>query len=148
DEGHGHEHAIATALRHHGSGIIFGALTTAAAFLCLLLSESSGFMQLGVLVALGIIAAGALMMTVFFVLLTSRHPERKSRIVKAVSSRFVEIIWRHPVVWTIAAVVFFTGATILGFGPFGHLGFETNPKSLEPRGSKAGQALRLIQSRM
>jgi uncharacterized protein len=148
DEGHGHEHAIATALRHHGKGIIFGALTTAVAFLCLLLSESSGFMQLGVLVALGIVAAGALMMTVFFVLLTSKHRERKSRITRAVSSRFVETIWKRPAAWTIAATVLFVVASVFGFSPAGRLSFETNPKSLEPRGSLAGAALRLIQSRM
>ncbi len=41
-------------------------LTTAVGFLALVLSNSSGFIQLGVLIAIGISAAGLLMTTVFF----------------------------------------------------------------------------------
>jgi uncharacterized protein len=146
--GHDHEAAIAVALRQHGSGIIFGALTTAAAFLCLMLSGSSGFMQLGVLVAIGIVAAGALMMSVFFVLLTSQHRERKSRLTKAASARLVQYVWSRPVAWTLGGGMVFAALAVFGYGPFGKIEFAANPKSLEPRHSRAGDALRLIQRKM
>jgi predicted RND superfamily exporter protein len=147
DHGHGHEEAIAAALRHHGSGIIFGALTTAAAFSCLLWSECSGFIQLGVLIAIGIVTAGALMMTVFFVMLARDHRVRHSRLREA-GARWVRLVWSNPKPILIAAVLFFAGLAGLGFGPFSELRFEANPKTLEPRSSQAGDALRTIQRKM
>ncbi len=67
-----HEQAIAGALRAHGSGIWFGAITTAAAFLCLLWSGSPGYQQLGVLIACGILIAAMSMMTLFWFFLGIR----------------------------------------------------------------------------
>ena len=67
-----HEAAIAGALRAHGSGICFGAITTAAAFLCLLWSGSLGYSQLGVLIASGILIAALAMMTFFWFFLGIR----------------------------------------------------------------------------
>lgn len=146
--GQDHETAIAIALRQHGRAIIFGALTTAAAFLSLLLSESPGFVQLGVLVAIGIVAAGALMMTVFFILLTSQHRVRESRLTKAASARLVQYVWGRPAAWALAGVLVFAALAAFGYGPFGEIEFAVNPKSLEPRDSRAGDALRLIQRKM
>ncbi len=147
DHGHGHEEAIAAALRHHGSGVAFGALTTAASFLCLLLSESRGFQQLGVLIAIGILAAGALMMTVFFVLLGKKHRSHDCKLREA-SSRWVQLVWEKPRVLALAAGLVFTVLAGVGFAPVGRLVFEANPKTLEPRHSRAGDALRLIQRKL
>ena len=74
EEGLDSEHSIAAALRTHGPGIWFGALTTAAAFLCLLGSGSLGYQQLGVLIACGILIAAATMMTFFWLFLGIRLP--------------------------------------------------------------------------
>jgi predicted RND superfamily exporter protein len=148
DRGQGHEQAIATALRHHGRGVVFGALTTGAAFLCLAFSECSGFVQLGVLITFGIVATGGLMMTVFFVLLTSHHRIRRSVAVDAASARMVRSVWSRPRAWTITGAVILVISAVAGFGPWGTLRFETNPRSLEPSHSDAGDALRLIQRKM
>ena len=66
NEGDGHRVAVADAIHSLGRAVFFGALTTAVGFLALVLSNSSGFIQLGVLIAIGISAAGLLMTTVFF----------------------------------------------------------------------------------
>jgi hypothetical protein len=67
-----HEPAVASALRAHGSGIWFGAVTTAAAFLTLMWSGSAGYRQLGVLVACGILIAAFAMMILFWLFLGVR----------------------------------------------------------------------------
>ncbi len=72
ERGADHEAAIGGALRAHGSGIWFGAITTAAAFLCLLWSGSEGYRQLGVLIACGITIAAVSMMTFFWFFLGIR----------------------------------------------------------------------------
>lgn len=69
-----HEQAIAAALRTHGRGIWFGAMTTAAAFLCLLGSGSPGYAQLGVLIACGILIAALVMMTFLWLFLSISLP--------------------------------------------------------------------------
>ena len=83
-EGHSHEQSIAAALRTHGAGIWFGALTTAAAFLCLLGSDSLGFEQLGVLIACGILIAAGVMMTFFWLFLGITLPRWLFKILLAV----------------------------------------------------------------
>lgn len=139
--GQSHEHAIGSALRHHGSGILLGALTTAAAFLCLLASECSGFVQLGVLIAFGILAAAALMITVFFALLPAGPA-------KTFTSAPPSLALTHPRRRTIAGGIALGALALIGFGPFAALKFDANPKSLEPRHSRAGEALRTIQRKL
>jgi uncharacterized protein len=72
ERGASHEGAIAAALRAHGAGIWFGAITTAGAFLCLLFSGSEGYRQLGVLIACGILIAALAMQTLFWLFLGTR----------------------------------------------------------------------------
>ncbi len=148
DRGHSHEEAIAAALRHHGSGIVFGALTTAAAFLCLLFSGCSGFIQLGVLIAFGILAAAALMMTVFFVFLGANHHQRPADTLRLTGAKFVQHVFDHPRRRALAGGLVLGILALLGFGPFGRVEFDADPKTLEPRHSSAGSALREIQRRM
>lgn len=64
------EQAIATSLQVNGRSIWFGAMTTAAAFLCLLASGSPGYGELGVLIACGILMAAGVMMTFLWLFLT------------------------------------------------------------------------------
>ncbi len=192
-EGRGHEQSIAAALRTHGAGIWFGALTTAAAFLCLLGSGSLGYEQLGVLIACGILIAAAVMMTFFWLFLGITLPRWLFKIVLAVlaaaavagvyfiattirtwsANTWQNIIsgaglalltmvvahflcqWipRLPAIalsrpWKLLgpACIGLVTLAILALAPVGKLIFDLNPKSLEPRNSVAGHALRTIMA--
>lgn len=194
-EGKGHEESIAAALRTHGSGIWFGALTTAAAFLCLLGSGSLGYEQLGVLIACGILIAAAVMMTFFWLFLGITLPRWLFKIILGVlacagvvSVWFIATtirswstnVWQNiisgaglallamaaahflckwiPRLSTIAmsrpwkllapACATFLALAIVAFAPIGKLIFDLNPRSLEPRNSIAGRALRTIMQRV
>ena len=103
--GMSHEASIAGALRVHGSGIWFGSITTAAAFLCLLWSGSEGYRQLGVLIACGIIIAAIAMMTLFWFFLGLRLLPwlRKVLIALVVVAHIAGIAWvvrNFDVLWT------------------------------------------------
>jgi predicted exporter len=148
DHGAGHEEAIGEALRKQGRGVIFGSLTTAAAFLCLLASGCSGFVQLGALIAFGILAAAGMMMTVFFILLGAKHRPRPGDALRLTGAIFVRHVFDHPRRRVIAGLVGLGLLALIGFGPFGQIVFEANPKTLEPRHSRAGDALRTIQRKM
>jgi len=147
-EGHDHATAIAAALRHHGRAVIFGALTTAVAFLALLFSGVTGFAQLGVLIAVGILFAGALMMTVFFVFLSRDHQPPRIDVVSAGGAWFVEKTLAAPRTIFLCTTALLAGLAIYLCTPAGRLKFEANPKSLEPRDSNAGRATRTIQAKM
>jgi predicted exporter len=193
DAGHGHERSIAAALRTHGAGIWFGAITTAAAFLCLLGSGSLGYEQLGVLIACGILIAAGVMMTFFWLFLGITLPRWLFKVVLAllfcaavVGAYFIATTIRswstnawqniisgaglavlamavahylckwvprlpavalsHP--WKLfgPASLGLTGLAILSIAPVGQLIFDLNPKSLEPRNSIAGHAMRTIMA--
>ncbi len=148
DHGASHEEAIAEALRKQGRGVVFGSLTTAAAFLCLLTSGCSGFVQLGALIAFGILTAAGMMMTVFFIMLGAKHRSRPSDSLRLTGSIFVRHVFEHPRRRALAALVILGAIAAFGFGPFGKIEFEANPKTLEPRHSRAGDALRTIQRKM
>ncbi len=191
-EGKGREESIAAALRTHGPGIWFGAITTAAAFLCLLRSGSLGYEQLGVLIACGILIAAAVMMIFFWLFTLSRWLWKINLGVLAcigvVSVWFIATtirswsanVWQNiisgaalallamaaahflckwiprlPAVamsrpWKLLApaCIGFIALAIVAFAPIGKLIFDLNPKSLEPRNSIAGHALRTIMQRM
>ena len=143
-----HERAVAAAIREHGSGILFGALTTAVAFLCFLRSDSIGFAQLGVLIAIGILLAGFFMMTVFFAFLGPRFRRHQTDWLWDAGQRFVDFLYRHPRAFFLTGATVLTALTTFALSPFGVLRFDANPRSLEPPHSRAGHALRTIQAKM
>lgn len=148
NEGMSHRDAIAANLRFLGPGVAFGALTTAAGFLVLLASGCAGFAQLGALIAAGILFAAIGTATVMFACLKDRPPPPPH---DALSRAMLALVHglaarRHPVLFTSLAAF-----ALLAFSlalPFGHLRIEANPRSLEPKGSEAGRALRTIQQMM
>jgi predicted RND superfamily exporter protein len=150
ERSHGKDHAtaIAAALRHHGSGVFFGALTTSMAFISLLLSDCIGFEQLGVLIGIGILVVAMLMMTVFFVFLSRDPQPPRIDLVSAWGAWFVEktIVWRRGIF--LSSTVLLVALGIYALSPTGRLRFDANPKSLEPRTSEAGRATRTIQAKM
>lgn len=148
DRGIDHEGAIAAALRNQGRGIIFGASTTAAAFLCLVLSECRGFIELGVLLALGILFAAFFMMTLFFVFAPSVHRPQHSDWLGLAGRWFVGRALRAPRELFFATAIVLLGLAAFAFAPVAPLQFDTNPRSLEPRDSRAGIATRTIMRKM
>jgi uncharacterized protein len=146
--GEDHEGAVEAAVRQLGRGIFFGAITTAAAFACLALSECAAFAQLGVLIAIGISLAGLFMMTVFFVFVGARHVPSEHDWFFYATQRYVRSVFKTPRRVLSATALLLAGLSVLAVAPVGKLNIESNPKTLEPHDSKAGFALRKIQEKM
>ncbi len=193
DSGRSHEESIAGALRTHGTGIWFGALTTATAFLCLLGSGSLGYQQLGVLIACGILIAAGVMMTFFWLFLGITLPRWLRKIAFAVLfcaalvglyfiattirswtsntwqniasgagcaivamavahflckwiPRLPGVALAHPWRLLAPAGLGLIALTTVALAPIGKLVLDLNPRSLEPRNSIAGHALRTIMA--
>ena len=146
--GHDHQTAIRAALQSQGRGVSFGAMTSAAAFISLARSQCPGFVQLGVLIAFGIVFAGLFMMTLFFAAIGGKHVPKANDRLRAGGTRFVTWVFAHPkpIFCTTAGLLLVL--TAIAAAPIGELKFEANPKSLEPKNSAAGHALRTITEKM
>jgi predicted RND superfamily exporter protein len=148
NEGDGHRVAVADAVHSLGRGVFFGALTTAVGFLALVLSNSSGFIQLGVLIAIGISAAGLLMTTVFFLFVPRGNvPLRSDWILASVRNYVHRMLGRPRSILAISAPILMA-LLIIAIVPQIPLTFEANARSLEPKNSRAGTALSLIMQKM
>ena len=146
--GDAHRVAVADAVHSLGRAVFFGALTTAVGFLALVLSNSSGFIQLGVLIAIGISAAGLLMTTVFFLFVPRRNvPLRSDWILGSVKNYVHRMLGRPRSILAISAPILIA-LLIIAVVPQIPLTFEANARSLEPKNSRAGTALSLIMQKM
>lgn len=148
ERGLDHEKSIASALKTHSGGIWFGALTTAAAFLCMLRSDSTGFQQLGVLIACGILIAAATMMTAFWLFLGKNVTPRGASRVAAAGGRYANWAMDNAKFLSRASLVFFGLLALCAMVPIGKIRFEMDPKSLEPRNSNASIAREIIQAKL
>src|SRR5437764_6127715 len=147
-EGGGHRVAIADAVHSLGRAVFFGALTTAVGFLALVLSNSSGFIQLGVLIAIGISAAGIVMTTIFFLFIPIRTKPRPSDwIFSPVKSYVARILHRRRSILAVSAPILIV-LVIIAVLPQIPLTFVANARSMEPKNSRAGRALSLIMQKM
>src|SRR5438034_331537 len=148
NEGDAHRVAVADAVHSLGRAVFFGALTTAVGFLALVLSNSSGFIQLGVLIAIGISAAGLLMTTVFFLFVPRRNvPLRRDWILGSVKNYVHRMLGRPRSILAISAPILIAFLLIAVVSQIA-LTFEANARSLEPKNSRAGTALSLIMQKM
>ena len=148
NQGDAHRVAVADAVHSLGRAVFFGALTTAVGFLALVLSNSSGFIQLGVLIAIGISAAGLLMTTVFFLFVPRRNvPLRSDWILGSVKNYVHRMLGRPRSILAISAPILIA-LLIIAVVPQIPLTFEANARSLEPKNSRAGTALSLIMQKM
>jgi predicted RND superfamily exporter protein len=139
-----HEEAIARSLKQLGAGIITGALTTAAAFVSFVLSDCDAFQQLGTLIAIGILIAGVLMMTVFYACVSRSRPPEEHDMLFEWGKRYVARVFRNPKPVLIATSIFLLALCAIAIAPVGQLRMEADPKTLEPQ-CDASQALDTIQ---
>ncbi len=147
-DGESHPQAISTAIQKLGRAVFFGALTTAVGFLALILSGSIGFSQLGVLIAIGILFAGLFMCTILFLFVRERQaPVRHDWIFEAVK-KYVAWSVRRPAPILILATIILSGLAVVGFSPKPPLPFEASTRSLQPKKSRAADALAAIMSNM
>jgi hopanoid biosynthesis associated RND transporter like protein HpnN len=131
--------AMQETLVRSGSGIVTGALTTAAAFFALAISVTQGIKEMGIVLGIGIICA----MVTTIVLLPSILVAREkvlSRITKKpikkphVEFKFLADIGRsiaaHPMIFLIVAIAL----TVVFFYQAINIKFDYNMLNLEPKG--------------
>lgn len=148
EEGQDHEAAAAHAVNLLGRGVLFGAATAAASFSALILSESPGFTQLGVLIGVGVLTAALLMMTVFFALLGRGSVAGKRDFLSGATFWYVERLHRRAGPVAIAGLAALLALNLYAWLPVGKVRLEADPKSLEPAESRAGFALRKITEKL
>lgn len=138
------EPSIAESIRHSMPGILWVALTTGIGFLALLFSGSSGFAQLGVFVALGVLLC-ALFMPLFLFLFVRKSPARAAATGPA--GTFAHRCLQTPGRILRPAIAFFVLAAIAAVLPWRNLGFDITPTSLEPRNIPAARTLALMMEK-
>jgi predicted RND superfamily exporter protein len=147
-DGEKYQQAIATSVAKLGRAVFFGALTTAVGFLALILSGALGFAQLGVLIAIGIFFAGFFMCTVLFLFIRERHPGRGHDWLFELVRKYVRAAVQRPVTSALSTGAFLLVVSAVGFSPVPRLHFDSSTRSLEPKNSRAGQALQAIMHKM
>jgi predicted RND superfamily exporter protein len=148
NEGRAHTPAIEEAVAKLGRAIFFGALTTAVGFMALLLANSGGFTQLGVLIAIGILVAGLFMTSIFFLFTRERALPPRSDWILALVRRYVRRTLTAPglILWIALPILLVLFA--LALLPQLPLVFDASTRSMEPKSSAAGHALAAIMAKM
>lgn len=147
-DGEDYQQSIATSVAQLGRAVFFGALTTAVGFLALVLSGSMGFSQLGVLIAIGIFFAGLFMCTILFLFVRPWQAPQQHDSVFELVKKYVRWSVGRPAVMIIIVGGGLLLLTVIGFSPVPPLRFDASARSLEPKNSRAGQALRAIMEKM
>lgn len=139
--GLGREESIAAALRKAGPGIGWVSLTTALGFLALLFAGSTGFRQLGGMVAMGVVIAAALMLTVLPVFLRGGVTA-----VAPGTGWMAGVMLRSPRRLLLAGSALAVIGGAVSLAPWRPLVFDLSPASLEPRNTEASRALSKIMT--
>jgi len=147
-DGEEYQEAIETSVAKLGRAVFFGALTTAVGFLALVLSGSLGFSQLGVLIAIGIFVAGLFMCTILFLFVKPAQPPQRHDWVFELVKKYVRWSVGRPWPLLVFSGAIFLALSVIGFSPVPPLRFEASVRSLEPRNSRASQALQAIMQKM
>ncbi len=125
-----------------GPGILLGALTAAATFYVLMLTDFHGVQELGFVAGSALLTAFVAMLTVFpaILVLTDRArpsgeypPPRSTTAPERVGARLIDALTRHPrIVLLIAAFL-----TLLSLLAVGRVKFDYNLLNLQPRGTES-----------
>src|SRR5947209_5913106 len=147
-DGEEYQEAIATSVAKLGRAVFFGALTTAVGFLALILSGSMGFSQLGVLIAIGIFFAGLFMCTILFLFVRPGQAPQRHDWVFEVVKKYVRWSVQRPAPMIAVSGGIFLLLSVIGFSAVPALLFEVSVRSLEPKNSRAAEALQAIMAKM
>jgi uncharacterized protein len=143
-----HSDSVFVAVRDIGAAIFYVVITTAIGFLVLKFSQSSGFAELGTLVALGVAFAGLFMVLFLFMFFKHTKPPAETDFILAGPTRFVEAMFREPrPILVVSLSVLIIGA-LVAVAPFVPLHFDTNPVSLQPKKIPASVALQVLSEKM
>jgi predicted RND superfamily exporter protein len=143
-----HQQAIATSVAKLGRAVFFGALTTAVGFLALVLSGAMTFSQLGVLIAIGIFAAGLFMCSILFLFVREQRVAVVYDWLFHLVQKYVRWIVARPLPMLIFSGTVLLLLTIIGVSPVPRLRFEANARSLQPKNVRASLALDAIMQKM
>jgi uncharacterized protein len=146
--GQSHEEAVFVSVRDIGAAIFYVVLTTAIGFLVLKFSQSSGFGQLGTLVALGVGFAGLFMVLFLFMFFRHAKPPKTSDFILIGTTRFVDNMFREPRPVLAVSISVLIICALIAVAPFVPLKFDTNPVSLQPKKIPASIALQVLSSEM
>jgi predicted RND superfamily exporter protein len=146
--GQSHEEAVFVSVRDIGAAIFYVIVTTAIGFLVLKFSQSSGFGQLGTLVALGVGFAGLFMVLFLFMFFKHAKPPTTTDFILRGSTRFVDGMFREPRPVLAASLSVLIVAALIAVAPVVPLKFDTNPVSLQPKKIPASIALQVLSDQM
>jgi uncharacterized protein len=146
--GQSHEEAVFVSVRDIGAAIFYVILTTAIGFLVLKFSQSSGFGQLGTLVALGVAFAGLFMVLFLFMFFRHAKPPKTADFILIGTTRFVDTMFREPRPVLAVSTGVLIICALIAVAPFVPLKFDTNPVSLQPKKIPASIALQVLSSEM
>jgi len=146
--GQSHEEAVFVSVRDIGAAIFYVIVTTAIGFLVLKFSQSSGFGQLGTLVALGVGFAGLFMVLFLFMFFRHAKPPKRADFILVGATRFVDAMFREPRPVLVASVSVLIVSALIAVAPFIPLKFDTNPVSLQPKKIPASVALQVLSTQM
>jgi predicted RND superfamily exporter protein len=121
-------------------------LTTAGAFVSRVLSECAAFAQLGTLLAIGVLFASVLMMTVFFACVSRKHQPTGHDFLFESGKRYVHAVFQNPKPILIGTGLFLVAMSVAAVAPIGQLRLEADPKAMEPK-CAASDALHKIQEK-
>ncbi len=146
--GQAHEDAVFVAVRDIGAAIFYVIVTTAIGFLVLRFSQSSGFGQLGTLVALGVGFAGLFMVLFLFMFFRHTKPPKTADFILIGTTRYVDAMFREPRPVLAFSVGVLILSALIAIAPFVPLNFDTNPVSLQPKQIPASVALQVLSTEM
>jgi len=107
-----------------------------------------GFSQLGVLIAIGIFFAGLFMCTILFLFVRPGQAPQQHDWVFEIVKKYVRWSVQRPAPMIIVAGGVLLLLSIIGFSPVPPLRFEASVRSLEPKNSRAAEALQTIMAKM
>jgi uncharacterized protein len=147
-KGSSHPEAVFVAVRDIGAAVFYVVCTTAIGFLALNFSQSSGFAQLGTLVAFGVGFAGLFMVLFLFMFFKHVKPPKGTDFMLVGTTTYVDRMFRQPFYMLAVVSVLLIAAAVIALVPAIPLNFDTNPLSLQPKQIPASIALKVLSDEL